>query len=127
MCSLTFAQNPSHMIPGIEPSADPVLQSRLFSYPDAHRHRVGVNYQQLPVNAPITRYQMANFQRDGSSAFYNQGSVRRCHRDRHADISAPELLVEHRPDQVQPAQHPALQAVEPLRLGGHALPLGHPP
>lgn len=33
------AFNPSHMPPGIEPSADPVLQSRLFSYPDAHRHR----------------------------------------------------------------------------------------
>ncbi|KAF2139005.1 uncharacterized protein K452DRAFT_320648 [Aplosporella prunicola CBS 121167] len=66
--------NPAHMPPGIEPSADPVLQSRLFSYPDTHRHRVGVNYQQLPVNAPRVPYRMANFQRDGSMAFYNQGS-----------------------------------------------------
>ena len=32
---------------------DPVLQSRLFPYPDTHRYRLGVNYQQLPVNAPI--------------------------------------------------------------------------
>ena len=55
------AFNPAHMVPGIEPSADPVLQSRLFSYPDAHRHRVGVNYQQLPVNAPRVNYRMANF------------------------------------------------------------------
>lgn len=38
---------PSHLVPGVEPSADPVLQSRLFSYPDTHRHRLGVNYQQL--------------------------------------------------------------------------------
>ena len=68
------AFNPSHMVPGIEPSADPVLQSRLFSYADTHRHRVGVNYQQLPVNAPRTKYRMANFQRDGSMAFLNQGS-----------------------------------------------------
>ncbi|OCF32087.1 catalase [Kwoniella heveanensis BCC8398] len=68
------AFNPAHMVPGIEPSADPVLQSRLFSYPDAHRHRVGVNYQQLPVNAPICPYRMANFQRDGSMAYLNQGS-----------------------------------------------------
>lgn len=68
------AFNPSHMVPGIEPSADPVLQSRLFSYPDAHRHRVGVNYQQLPVNAPRTNYRLANFQRDGAMAFFNQGS-----------------------------------------------------
>ena len=69
-----LAFNPSHLVPGIEPSADPVLQSRLFSYSDAHRHRIGVNYQQLPVNAPLVPYQMANFQRDGQMAFYNQGS-----------------------------------------------------
>jgi catalase len=68
------AFNPSHMVPGIEPSADPVLQSRLFSYPDTHRHRVGVNYQQLPVNAARTGYKFGNFQRDGSMAFYNQGA-----------------------------------------------------
>lgn len=68
------AFNPAHMPPGIEPSADPVFQSRLFSYPDTHRHRIGVNYQQLPVNAPRTGYAPANFQRDGSMAFYNQGS-----------------------------------------------------
>ena len=68
-----IAFNPAHLVPGIEPTADPVLQSRLFSYPDAHRHRVGVNYQQLPVNAPKVPYRMANFQRDGNMAFYNQG------------------------------------------------------
>jgi catalase len=68
------AFNPSHMPPGIEPSADPVFQSRLFSYPDTHRHRIGVNYQQLPVNAPRTGYKFGNFQRDGSMAFYNQGA-----------------------------------------------------
>jgi catalase len=66
--------NPAHLVPGIEPSADPVLQSRLFSYPDTHRHRVGVNYQQLPVNAPRVPYRMANFQRAGAMCFYNQGS-----------------------------------------------------
>jgi len=69
-----IAFNPSHMPPGIEPSADPVLQSRLFSYPDTHRHRVGVNYQQLPVNAPRTAFKGGNFQRNGAMAFYNQGA-----------------------------------------------------
>ncbi|WPH03259.1 peroxisomal catalase-like protein [Acrodontium crateriforme] len=68
------AFNPAHMVPGIEPSADPVLQSRLFSYADTHRHRIGANYQQLPVNQPQVPYNMANFQRDGNMAFYNQGS-----------------------------------------------------
>ena len=69
-----IAFNPSHLPPGLEPSADAVLQSRLFSYPDTHRHRLGVNYQQLPVNSTRVPYRMANFQRDGNMAFYNQGS-----------------------------------------------------
>lgn len=46
------AFSPSHTVPHMEPSADPVLQSRLFSYPDTHRHRLGVNYTQIPVNKP---------------------------------------------------------------------------
>jgi catalase len=66
------AFSPSHTIPYIEPSADPVLQSRLFSYPDTHRHRLGPNYQQLPVNAPIVP--VANFQRDGAGTFVSQGN-----------------------------------------------------
>lgn len=66
------AFSPSHLVPGVEPSADPVLQSRLFSYPDTHRHRLGVNYQQLPVNSPIVP--INNFQRDGFMAFNNQGN-----------------------------------------------------
>lgn len=57
------AFSPSHLVPGMEPSADPVLQSRLFSYPDTHRHRLGVNYQQIPVNCPLHQYNP--FQRDG--------------------------------------------------------------
>jgi catalase len=62
------------MSPGIEPSADPVLQSRLFSYSDTHRHRIGVNYQQLPVNAPRTGFKTGDFRQDGQMAFYNQGA-----------------------------------------------------
>lgn len=57
------AFSPSHMVPGVEPSADPVLQSRLFSYPDTHRHRLGVNYQQIPVNCPLHAF--SPYQRDG--------------------------------------------------------------
>ena len=66
------AFSPSHLVHGIEPSADPVLQSRLFSYPDTHRHRLGVNYQQLPVNKPLVP--IANFQRDGFMAIDNQAT-----------------------------------------------------
>ncbi|KAK2467935.1 hypothetical protein APHAL10511_000230 [Amanita phalloides] len=66
------AFSPSYLIPYIEPSADPVLQSRLFSYPDTHRYRLGVNYQQLPINAP--KVNVANFQRDGFATHISQGN-----------------------------------------------------
>lgn len=38
------AFSPSHLVPGMEPSLDKMLQGRLFSYPDTHRHRLGANY-----------------------------------------------------------------------------------
>ncbi|KAF5626139.1 catalase isozyme P [Fusarium sp. NRRL 52700] len=56
--------SPSNMVPGIGPSADPVLQARMFSYPDAHRYRVGPNYFQLPCNKPINKV-YAPYVRDG--------------------------------------------------------------
>jgi catalase len=51
-----LAFSPSHLVPGIEASADPMLQARLFSYSDSQRHRLGVNYQQIPVNKPLHAY-----------------------------------------------------------------------
>jgi catalase len=50
------AFSPGHLVPGIEASADPMLQARLFSYADSQRYRLGVNYQQIPVNAPRNVY-----------------------------------------------------------------------
>jgi catalase len=46
------AWEPSNMVPGIGPSPDKMLLGRMFAYADAHRVRVGANYNQLPVNAP---------------------------------------------------------------------------
>lgn len=65
-----LAFSPSHMIPGIEPSPDKMLQARLFSYPDTHRHRLGANYMQIPVNMPI---KADHFQRDGPMAVTDNG------------------------------------------------------
>ncbi|CAN6646724.1 peroxisomal catalase A [Trichomonascus vanleenenianus] len=67
------AFSPSHTVPGIEPSADPVLQSRLFSYPDTQRYRLGVNYQQIPVNCPYHAFNP--FQRNGTMAINNYGNL----------------------------------------------------
>ncbi|WP_199742345.1 catalase [Streptomyces triticirhizae] len=44
--------SPHHFVPGIGPSPDNMLQGRLFAYGDAHRYRVGINADQLPVNRP---------------------------------------------------------------------------
>eukprot|EP00979_Chaetoceros_neogracilis_P009591 scaffold2189_cov234-Chaetoceros_neogracile.AAC.11 len=66
-----LAFSPSHMIPGIEPSPDKMLQARLFSYSDTHRHRLGTNYQQIPVNMPLNA---DNYQRDGPMTVTNNGT-----------------------------------------------------
>uniref|UniRef100_A0A674HLI6 Catalase n=1 Tax=Taeniopygia guttata TaxID=59729 RepID=A0A674HLI6_TAEGU len=70
-----MAYDPSNMPPGIEPSPDKMLQGRLFSYPDTHRHRLGPNYLQIPVNCPF-RARVANYQRDGPMTVSdNQGGA----------------------------------------------------
>jgi catalase len=43
---------PANIVPGVGHSPDKVLQARIFSYADAHRYRIGVNAEQLPVNKP---------------------------------------------------------------------------
>ena len=58
--------SPSNLINGISFSPDKMLQGRLFSYPDAHRYRVGVNSHLLEVNR--CPFATSNFQRDGSMA-----------------------------------------------------------
>ncbi len=59
------AFSPANFVPGIGPSPDKMLQGRLFSYHDTQRHRLGPNYELLPVNAPKA-CAMNNYQRDGS-------------------------------------------------------------
>lgn len=54
---------PAHVVDGIGYSPDKMLQGRLLSYPDAHRYRLGSNYEQLPVNR--CPFMVSNYQRDG--------------------------------------------------------------
>ena len=55
---------PSHIVPGIDFSDDPLLQGRLFSYLDTQLSRLGSpNFHQLPINQPKCPF--ANLQRDG--------------------------------------------------------------
>jgi catalase len=55
---------PAHVVDGISYSPDKMLQGRLLSYPDAQRYRLGVNYEQIPVNK--CPYSVANYERDGA-------------------------------------------------------------
>ena len=61
------AFNPSNILPGMGYSPDKMLQGRLLSYPDAHRYRIGTNYDLLPINA--RKNNGANYNRDGSMRF----------------------------------------------------------
>ena len=54
---------PANIIPGIGFSPDKMLQGRIMAYTDAHRYRLGVNYETLPVNRPQS--EVNHYQRDG--------------------------------------------------------------
>jgi catalase len=55
---------PSHVVPGIDFSNDPLLQGRLLSYHDTQLSRLGSpNFHQIPINAPKCPF--SNQQRDG--------------------------------------------------------------
>jgi catalase len=66
------AFSPGNLVPGIAPSPDKMLQGRLFSYHDTHRHRLGPNYHLIPVNfaknAPESNYQRDGFMRTDDNA-----------------------------------------------------------
>ena len=63
------AFNPANIVPGIGFSPDKMLQGRLFSYGDAQRYRLGVNHNQIPVNAP--RCPFNSYHRDGQMRVNN--------------------------------------------------------
>ncbi|XP_067902043.1 catalase [Heterodontus francisci] len=90
-----IAFDPSNMPPGIEPSPDKMLQGRLFSYPDTHRHRLGTNYRQLPVNCPF-KCRVANYQRDGPMCSTdNQGGVPNYYPNSFSAPACQPLVMEH--------------------------------
>ena len=62
------AFSPGNFVPGIAASPDKMLQARVVSYHDAHLHRLGPNYQLLPVNAPKA-CKAQTYQRDGYMRF----------------------------------------------------------
>ncbi|MGH7212424.1 MAG: catalase, partial [Acetobacteraceae bacterium] len=59
--------SPANVVPGISHSPDKMLQFRIFSYADAHRYRLGVNYESLPVNQP--KVPVHTYYRDGTMRY----------------------------------------------------------
>jgi catalase len=67
------AFEPANLVRGIGPSPDKMLLGRLFSYPDTHRHRIGTNYLQLPINrpkAPVNSYNI-----NGAMRYHHSGNT----------------------------------------------------
>jgi len=62
---------PANVVPGISFSPDKMLQARVLSYTDAHRYRVGVNYESLPANR--AKCPVNDYHRDGSMRFDANG------------------------------------------------------
>ena len=67
------AFDPGNAVPGIGFSPDKMLQGRLFAYADAHRYRIGVNFESLPINAP--KCPVHNYHRDGAMRLDGNGGA----------------------------------------------------
>ena len=64
---------PANIVPGVELSADKMLQGRSFSFIDTQRHRIGPNFMQLPINRSISK--VNNNQRDRNMTYYANPEV----------------------------------------------------
>ena len=115
------AFSPGNLVPGIAPSPDKMLQGRLFSYHDTHRHRLGPNYHLLPVNsakaAPENNYQRDGFMRfdsnGGGSPNYYPNSFGGPEPD--AQVAEPAFDVSGKAAR-QPYTHPNSDFVQPGNL-----------
>jgi catalase len=63
------AFEPNNQVPGTGLSPDKMLLARGFSYADAHRARLGVNYKQIPVNSP--KSEVHSYSKDGAMRVRN--------------------------------------------------------
>jgi len=59
--------SPANLVPGTGLSPDKMLMGRIFSYHDTHLHRIGPNYEQLPINAP--RVEVHSYNKDAAMTY----------------------------------------------------------
>ena len=48
-----------------------MLMGRIFTYHDTHLHRIGANYEQLPINAP--KVEVHSYNKDGHMTYRHAG------------------------------------------------------
>ena len=85
------AFEPNNMVPGTGPRPDKMLLARLFSYHDAHLHRIGANSMQLPINAP--RYApVHSYNRDGAMRYENPGDPVYAPNSFGGPVATPEMF-----------------------------------
>jgi catalase len=63
--------SPANLVPGIGLSPDKMLMGRIFSYHDTHLHRIGTNYEQLPINSPASP--VHSYNKEGHMTFHHAG------------------------------------------------------
>ncbi|MCW2288797.1 catalase [Leucobacter luti] len=66
------AFSPANQVPGTGISPDKMLMARVFSYADAHRYRIGTNFNQLPVNQPHAA-EVNNYMHEGNMQYRFNG------------------------------------------------------
>ena len=95
---------PSHAVPGIGFSNDPLLQGRLFSYTDTQLSRLGsVNFHQLPINSAKGRAAAAG------CPFLNQ------QRDGHMQMAVPKGRANYEPNSLAKAGEEAGAREDPAK------------
>jgi len=63
--------SPANLVPGTGLSPDRMLMGRVFSYHDTHLHRIGPNYEQLPINAP--KVDVHSYNKDAAMTYHHAG------------------------------------------------------
>jgi catalase len=64
--------SPANLVPGTGLSPDKMLMGRVFSYHDTHLHRIGANYEQLPINSP--KVPVHSYNQDAAMAYHHSGT-----------------------------------------------------
>jgi catalase len=64
--------SPANLVRGTGLSPDKMLMGRVFSYHDTHLHRIGANYEQLPINQP--KVEVHSYNKEGPMTYHHAGT-----------------------------------------------------